>query len=187
MAYRLARNHGLSEGANYVEAEWLAGWISSRFLGDHSDALQHFINLYKASRYPISRARGADVVLVAQESDGGGIVGFGNCGRARHDTALGGAMGEVYTLYVANDWQGRGIGRALLSGLFDSLQGHGINQAMVWVLSGNPARFFYEAMGGDRLAERREPFSGTVLDETAYFWSNLGEWLAARAGGDLKQ
>lgn len=140
--------------------------------------------LWEAS---ISRARGADVVLVAQESDGGGIVGFGNCGRARHDTALGGGMGEVYTLYVAGDWQGRGIGRALLSGLFDSLQGHGINQAMVWVLSGNPARFFYEAMGGDRLAERREPFSGTVLDETAYLWTNLGEWLAARAGGDLKQ
>ncbi len=130
--------------------------------------------LWEAS---IRGTRGADTVLVAESAEGAGIVGFGNCGRARH----GGAMGEVFTLYVAGDWQGRGIGRSLLGRLFHTLHGHDLNEATIWVLSANPARFFYEAMGGKRLAERREPFSGMLLDETAYGWSDLGGWLAARS------
>jgi ribosomal protein S18 acetylase RimI-like enzyme len=137
----------------------------------------HQTALWEAS---IRRARGADTVLVAEDAGGAGIVGFGNCGRAR----CGSAVGEVFTLYVAGDWQGRGIGRTLLGRLFASLYEHGLTEATIWVLSANPARFFYEAMGGKRLAERREPFSGMVLDETAYGWSDLGAWLATHAGGD---
>ena len=121
--------------------------------------------------------RGAETVLVAEGADNAGIVGFGNCGPARH----GGAMGEVFTLYVVSDWQSRGIGRTLLGQMFDRLSGHGLNAATIWVLSANPARFFYEAMGGKRRAERREPFSGVVLDETAYGWPDLSGWLATHA------
>lgn len=59
VAYRLAREHGLSEGAAFAEGEWLAGWIALRFLQEHEAALQHFTKVYEAVRYPISRARGA--------------------------------------------------------------------------------------------------------------------------------
>jgi soluble lytic murein transglycosylase len=58
-AYRMARDHGLEGGADFAEAEWLAGWIALRFLGDNSEALDHFVTLYEAVRYPVSRARGA--------------------------------------------------------------------------------------------------------------------------------
>jgi ribosomal protein S18 acetylase RimI-like enzyme len=139
--------------------------------------------LWEAS---IERAHRDDTVLVAEDAGGAGIVGFGNCGRERQGGVLGGKMGEVFTLYVANDWQGRGIGRALLGGLFEGLHKRDLNAAVIWVLSANPARYFYEAMGGQRLAERREPFSGAVLNETAYLWPNLEEWLAANAGGEKK-
>ena len=58
-AYRIVRDHGLEAGADFAEAEWLAGWIALRFLGDHSEALNHFVALFQAVRYPVSRARGA--------------------------------------------------------------------------------------------------------------------------------
>jgi soluble lytic murein transglycosylase len=58
-AYRIARDHGLERGANFAEAEWLAGWIALRFLDDRRVALDHFVALFKAVRYPVSRARGA--------------------------------------------------------------------------------------------------------------------------------
>ena len=58
-AYRIARDHGLEAGADFAEAEWLAGWIALRFLGDHKEALDHFVTLFQAVRYPVSRARGA--------------------------------------------------------------------------------------------------------------------------------
>ncbi len=59
LAYRLAREHGQSGGAPFAEAEWLAGWIALRFLGDHDIAREHFKRLFNKVRYPISRARGA--------------------------------------------------------------------------------------------------------------------------------
>ena len=145
------------------------GIVPEKYLLDMTEARQ--AELWATS---IRRARGADTVLVTEGAQGVGVVGFGSCGRARS----GGDMGEVFTLYIASDWQGQGAGRALLTGMLAQLHGHGINQAMVWVLSANPARFFYEAMGGKRQAERQEPFSGMVLDETAYGWSNLSAWLA---------
>lgn len=123
--------------------------------------------------------RGTDMVLLAVADDipGGRIVGFGSCGQQRGAANL----GEIYTLYVDLDWQGQGIGRRLLHGLLGKLKAVGLNGAMLWVLSENPARFFYEALGGQRVAERQELFAGVKLDEAAYAWSDLESWLAERS------
>ncbi len=123
-----------------------------------------------------------EAVLTAESPDlpGGRIVGFGSCGEARG--RLG--SGEVFTLYVAPDWQGQGIGRMLLEALFARLQEGGLNQVVIWVLGANPARFFYEALGGRRIAERQQRFAGVELAEAGYAWSDLGAWLAARGGGE---
>ena len=58
-AYRIVREHQLSTGANFAEAEWLAGWIALRFLNKPREALGYFQRLYRAVRFPISRARAA--------------------------------------------------------------------------------------------------------------------------------
>lgn len=58
-AYRLASGHWQSSGAGYAEAEWLAGWVSLRFLDDSAVALGHFERMYAAVTTPVSRARGA--------------------------------------------------------------------------------------------------------------------------------
>ncbi len=138
----------------------------------------------------IRRAVAPEAVLAAESADvpGGRIVGFGSCGRTRDRVrgrgATGSGSGEIFTLYVTPDWQGRGIGRLLLEGLLVRLHGSGLSEAVLWVLSDNPARFFYEGLGGRRVAERKERFAGVELDEAAYVWCDLGAWLAARSGGD---
>ncbi len=58
-AYVIAREHGLGHGADFAEAEWLAGWIALRFLEEGKAALDHFAAMFEAVRYPVSRARGA--------------------------------------------------------------------------------------------------------------------------------
>ena len=58
-AYRLVRDHGLTDRAKRADAEFLAGWISLRFLNDPNTAFGHFSTLYDFVSYPISRARGA--------------------------------------------------------------------------------------------------------------------------------
>ncbi|MBT7956084.1 MAG: lytic transglycosylase domain-containing protein [Rhodospirillaceae bacterium] len=58
-AYKLAKDHRLHKGQGFVEGEWLAGWISLRFLKESKQAFQHFVALFDAAKYPISRSRGA--------------------------------------------------------------------------------------------------------------------------------
>ena len=58
-AYRIAASHHLKDGAEFLDAEWMAGWIALRFLKDESVAYSHFANVYREARQPISRARGA--------------------------------------------------------------------------------------------------------------------------------
>ena len=69
-AYRGASNHGLSQGADFAQAEWLLGWISLRFLNELDTAFIHFERMYKSVNFPISRARGAYWAGRAKEATG---------------------------------------------------------------------------------------------------------------------
>ncbi|MBM3556735.1 MAG: lytic transglycosylase domain-containing protein, partial [Alphaproteobacteria bacterium] len=75
-AYRLAKDHGLTGGAGFADAEWLAGWIALRFLKENRQALDHFERLADAVRLPVSRAKAAYWSALAAE-------GNGNSDRAR--------------------------------------------------------------------------------------------------------
>ena len=107
------------------------------------------------------------------------IVGFGNCGPARIPQPP--FEGEIYTLYVTPDWQNQGLGRVLLRGLFEELAAAGMTSGFLWVLSANPTRFFYEAMGGQPVGTRMESFAGAELEETAYGWTDLIAWIKAES------
>ncbi|MDH3232833.1 MAG: GNAT family N-acetyltransferase, partial [Alphaproteobacteria bacterium] len=103
-----------------------------------------------------------------------GVIGMGSGGRARRGS---GFAAEVFTLYVAPDAQGAGIGRGILSNMFSTFRNAGLNSAIIWVLAANPARFFYEAIGGERISEREERLWGTNLPEIGYGWRDLGAAL----------
>lgn len=59
VAYRLAASHGATSGEAFVEGEWLAGWISLRFLDDPAAATKHFTALYAGAKSAISQASAA--------------------------------------------------------------------------------------------------------------------------------
>ncbi|MGE0715093.1 MAG: transglycosylase SLT domain-containing protein [Alphaproteobacteria bacterium] len=56
-AYRIAAGHAYTDGSPLAEAEFLAGWIALRFLGDAAGAERHFARLEASVSMPISRAR----------------------------------------------------------------------------------------------------------------------------------
>ncbi|MCV6823274.1 MULTISPECIES: lytic transglycosylase domain-containing protein [Halocynthiibacter] len=56
-AYEVAANHYLTEGSHYIDLEWLAGYISLRYLNKPSRAVTHFRNLEAAVDTPISLGR----------------------------------------------------------------------------------------------------------------------------------
>ena len=58
-AYKLTSRHGLLEGPEFAEAEWMSGWIALSFLNDPLLAKNHFSKFYENVGYPISLSRGA--------------------------------------------------------------------------------------------------------------------------------
>jgi len=103
--------------------------------------------------------------FVATEGDR--VVGIASGGRARRQNL---ASGEVYVLYVQADRQGRGIGRGLFDACHFELAKRGHAGTLVWVLASNPARHFYEHLGGKRVAENTLAIGGTRVREVGYLW-----------------
>src|SRR5262245_48497971 len=58
VAYEIAAKHGLVSGDNFIEAEFLAGWIALRFLDDPNLALKHFLSLRRVATSSKSIALG---------------------------------------------------------------------------------------------------------------------------------
>lgn len=57
-AYHIAKNHGNEkESTDYSDSEWLAGWISLRYLGSPDAAYTHFYNMYNRVEFPVSISR----------------------------------------------------------------------------------------------------------------------------------
>jgi soluble lytic murein transglycosylase len=57
LAYQLVSNHGLRSGEAFADAEWLAGWLSLRYLGQPQRAAEHFSHLSENVSSPVSLSR----------------------------------------------------------------------------------------------------------------------------------
>jgi ribosomal protein S18 acetylase RimI-like enzyme len=121
-------------------------------------------------------------VQVAAARDGT-VIGFGSCGASRGEPDF---PGEVFTLYVAPDWQNQGVGRRLLLAMFERLAAQGYGAVVIWVLRDNPARFFYQRLGGREIRRKLLPFNGSQVAASGYGWRDLPGYLAAIAKLDRK-
>ncbi|MFM2357200.1 MAG: hypothetical protein RLZZ528_2936 [Pseudomonadota bacterium] len=81
-AYRMAASHHLTEGADFADLEWLAGYIALRKLGDAETGLQHFRRSRAAVSGPISTSRAAYWEGRALE-----VLGNADQARAAYDLA----------------------------------------------------------------------------------------------------
>ena len=59
VAYDVASHHGQRVGGDYVEAEWLSGWLALRFVKRPKTAFRHFVRLYDRVTAPVRQARAA--------------------------------------------------------------------------------------------------------------------------------
>jgi L-amino acid N-acyltransferase YncA len=104
-------------------------------------------------------------------NDEGEIVGFVCGGPQRNgDPAY---QAELYSIYLLQAYQGQGIGRQLTRRLVEAFLQVDIQSMLLWVFADNPARRFYEALGGRRLRVEQADFGGVMVDEVAYGWPDI--------------
>jgi ribosomal protein S18 acetylase RimI-like enzyme len=111
----------------------------------------------------------AKCLLVAEDTDG--IFGF-VCGGAVRETA-GDCDGELYAIYLLQESQRQGTGRALTRALADNLHGRGFKSMLAWVLEANPAVHFYQRLGALPVARKLIHIGGEDLPELALAWPSL--------------
>jgi GNAT superfamily N-acetyltransferase len=102
-------------------------------------------------------------MLMAEEE--GELLGFSACGESRDDDAHP-SVGEVRSFFVAAGHWGRGVGRALMAAVLDSLRERGCTEATVWSFAANErANRFYETHG----------FTRDGAQKTEEVWADLLE------------
>lgn len=122
---------------------------------------------------------GVNVQLVAVD-DAGKVVGFASGGPLRDD--IPDYDCELYAIYLLEDVQGQGIGRALTRHIATRLHKRGFKQMLVWVLKDNPFRAFYEALGAIYVTEKTLDIGGVDIIEHAYGWRSLDALLEDQSG-----
>jgi GNAT superfamily N-acetyltransferase len=108
-------------------------------------------------------------VFVAEENDQ--IIGFTYFGTERENDPV--YRGELYAIYLLSDHQRKGWGRLLVKATAQGLLDLGISNMLVWVLSANPARRFYEKLGGNFLRDKPVEIGGAALQESAFGWNDI--------------
>lgn len=112
----------------------------------HNDVAETFPGVYPIM--PVDETIADTVELVRENrarvevllDDDGSVAGFSN---AQHH----GENGEINWLYVRDDLRGQGWGKQLLDNALDYLRNNGVHLVDLFVVRGNPARNFYEAIG----------------------------------------
>lgn len=101
----------------------------------------------------------------------GQVVGFSNYGLPQEKNS--GFDGELFAIYILQFAHKQGIGKLLVEAVVRGMRDLGYKSMMVWVLRDNPARGFYERLGGVYLYEKPIDIGGVQLMEAAYGWRDL--------------
>lgn len=135
------------EDAGALAEIWIASWNAAyRGMLDDAilDAMTRARRMAQWLAHLLYLDPGTGRVFVAETRVGDTQRVVGLCETA--PAAAG--IGEIFTLYVAPDCWGRGLGAALLEHACDDFAARGFERVVLWVLQDNArARGFYERKG----------------------------------------
>ncbi|GKW44454.1 GNAT family N-acetyltransferase [Planococcus sp. NCCP-2050] len=113
-----------------------------------------------------------DQEVFVAENEEGTIVGFAAGGKERSG-AYPDFDGELYAIYLLEEVQGQGIGKALVKRVAHSLLKKGYNSMLVLVLAKNRSRYFYESLGAVQIHTEVETIGGERYEEAVYGWKSI--------------
>ncbi|HEY3343946.1 MAG TPA: GNAT family N-acetyltransferase [Anaerolineaceae bacterium] len=110
-------------------------------------------------------------VTYVAENQTGQVIGFASGGPERNGDPIFSA--ELYAIYLLGANQHRGIGSQLFQSVARDLNQAGHRSMLVWALSANPTRSFYEKLGGEVVDQKEIEIAGGNFTEVAYGWRDI--------------
>ena len=97
------------------------------------------------------------------------IVGFINVGEAQEEEQSN--CGEIYAIYILNEYKGYGYGRKLFEMGIKELKQMGFDKMIIGCLVENPTNHFYTHLGGKQIKTRIFPL--LQLPENVYYYEKI--------------
>jgi L-amino acid N-acyltransferase YncA len=110
------------------------------------------------------------------ENNEGEIIGFADCGKRESNNVPN--SGDLTSIYLLEEYQGKGVGKQLLKQLFLQFEELGFNRVFVEILEDNKTRYFYEYYGANLLKSEKITIAGAKLNLLIYEWNNLNQVLS---------
>lgn len=152
----------------------LATWKST-YRGIIPDEKLALVTLADRKEYMRGILASQDQFIYVAESETGRVVGFVAAGPERLGNL--GFQGEIYVIYVLQQFQRKGIGRRLVEAMRSRFQQAGVASVMVWALHDNPYQRFYLSLGGMITHTRTLNIDGFQTLERAYGWWDMGSMI----------
>ncbi len=146
----------------------MRSWQSS-YRGIIADAYLDAMDPEEFMEYRLKSIHSNKQINLVAEA-GGIVVGWITAGKNSVDCEYG---SEVYAVYLLEKFKKRGIGKRLMQEAARLLLEMGYSSMMLWVLTDNPSRYFYEKMGGKFHSRKQIKIAAQTLDEDAFVWSDL--------------
>ncbi len=116
-------------------------------------------------------SKGVRIKVICVAGETAGYATFGTCRIASLPYE-----GEIYELYLKPKYQGLGFGRRLFQTIRSELAETPLNGLAVQVLSANqPAREFYQALGGKLATTSSYRSANSRLELSVYAWPGNGQ------------
>lgn len=101
-----------------------------------------------------------NVLVAIEDEEIVGIVSYGK-GKTIEDELT----GEIYSIYVLKEYQGKHIGKQLFTAAKKILEENGYKEIIVTCIKQNPSNKFYEKMGGKIVTTIKSNIFGTEIEE----------------------
>ncbi|PEM55310.1 GNAT family N-acetyltransferase [Bacillus wiedmannii] len=106
--------------------------------------------------------------FVAETSDET-IIGFIDGGVERSGAYN--CDGELYAIYLLQEYQGMKIGQKLFQSLLSECINNDMQSLLVWVVTNNPSKNFYEKFNPEKIDTKF--LERVQVEETAYCWRDI--------------
>lgn len=84
---------------------------------------------------------------------------------------------EIYTIYLLDGYQRKGLGGQLLKAFSEEMKALGNRSVLVWILKQNPSSQFYERYQAKPVGEEETTIGKGTYQETAYGWEDIDDLL----------
>ncbi len=151
----------------------------STYTGLTDQQFAHILTYDSAKARFIQKLEEDNVDIFVAEKETKAMIGFVIIGPQRYDVDF---SGEIYALYLLEEYQGKGIGKSLFMTGVQQLKDYGYQSfSLLFIKDNKPAQSFYDYLGGHEIKRSTFDINGVTYEDIFYGWDSTEQFLKQHA------